>query len=283
MITLYQAILDGAERGWSRKEAAERLLRALCNSHAVGQVQGIRRELWEFRESPRDWKRKDHARMRADKIRGWLGNVWELQTHGLGSISRGWPTSIPSRARLAALTKAYERLQKAAEDDPPKTVRDDSALSNVPASLWPLFEKIEDDLTSGWQDDDEKPSEFAFIDWSSCTIHSEFWIFYPFGFDWEEVPEEVSRTKISFTSLSVTPRFAEIAMTYTDEEFETLVRAFPGGDGDDFWRSVRDDKRLGRNQQNVRGVWRSLRNPTSRPGRKPLLRNSVTNCIHSRN
>lgn len=150
-----------------------------------------------------------------------------------------------------------------------RAVRDDTTATPVPQSIWDCFDQV-DDLCGVWNDDPEKPNEWATFDWAASTVERTYCNFLAHLCDLDEwwatgesTPWHVS---VRYVGLRSAPKFVQEVMSYTDEELSDLIDAYPGTNGTKFEAELRAGRRLAHTQRQVYDLWRERRNPTGKRG-----------------
>lgn len=249
MISFYEAIIDGERRGWSRHEAAERLLHGIRQPFSRGRVQGYCRVSHFHIAASEVHQKRNAALIRRGRIAYWLSEDLGLRI---------------SSKRREALHSAYHRLDWVTQEpDQWSVTRQDVRPSNIPSDAWWMFENVGPDLKSGWVDDEEDPESTAQIDWMAGTLFSSEY--------WEDHCAECAGCTLEVSGLSIAPNFANDLLSYSDSELSTMIAHYPGNDGDQLWKELREDpKRGGRSQESFRAMWRNERRTQGKPGRRPI-------------
>jgi hypothetical protein len=141
-------------------EAAQALLQGIKATSRRTRVAGLRRQ-WD---TPSEAERRE-----------WLKAEDRSQdlSHRLEGVTQ--PSAEESEAirlELRALSQALQLRYEYRERLPR-----DPQLRNVPKSLWAMIDHVDNDLSSFWTDDEEKPCETASVEWLAGTIEA---------FDWDQ-------------------------------------------------------------------------------------------------
>lgn len=157
----FQEYFEQAEtEGVDLVEAAQALLQGIKATSRSTRVAGLRRQ-WDTpgEAETREWFK---AESRSQHL-----------SHLLDEVPQ--PTAEESQAiklELQALSQTLESRYDYRERLPR-----DPQLRNVPKSLWIMIDRVDNDLSSHWVDDEEKPCESARVEWLAGTIET---------FDWDQ-------------------------------------------------------------------------------------------------
>lgn len=141
-------------------EAAQALLQGIKSTSRRTKVAGLRRQ----------WDTPGEA-----EIREWFKAETRMQD--LSYLLEGMPQpsaeeSQAIKLELRALSHTMESRYEYRERLPR-----DPQLRNVPKSLWNMIDRVDNDLSSHWTDDEEQPCETASVEWLAGTIEA---------FDWDQ-------------------------------------------------------------------------------------------------
>lgn len=141
-------------------EAAQALLQGIKATSRHTRVAGLRRQ-WD---TPSEAERRQW--LKAESRRQDLSYLLE----GVPQPSAEESQAI--KLELGALSQTIESRYEYRERLPR-----DPQLRNVPRSLWTMIDRVDNDLSSYWTDDEEKPCETASVEWLAGTIEA---------FDWDQ-------------------------------------------------------------------------------------------------
>jgi hypothetical protein len=169
---------------------------------------------------------------------------------------------IPTMEEQRATIRAAEKIGRNPVDLPERwnVVRRDFEPTPVPWQTWIHFERIDPDLISFWNDDDEKPMEWARVCWIAGTVETSDW--------YSSDDPNVGRVELEYTSLQIAPNLANELLSYSDDELRDIILAWPGTNGTVLEHHYKEDPKLGgRTQGDIRELWRRYRNPGGKRGK----------------
>lgn len=239
MLTFHEFIAEGERRGYGRQEAAERLLQGIRKPTAKGRVLGLRKVLHLVIPTLEEERSRFQAEGRMNEVRRDI-------IAATNSIRRR-ELEVEFK-RLALLAEPRERWE---------TVQWDLEPSIVPPEMWTYFANVEADLTSQWQDDGDEPLEWANANWVAGSFQISEWC----------CEDRAARVNIEYDGLRITPNAANEILSYSDSELTNIIESWSGNDGTRFWNELKHDRKLGlHNQDQVRALWKALRNPAGKRG-----------------
>lgn len=257
-------------RGYSRQEAAERLLAHLKAVSWPVVLCGLREVRHYIREPDDHPKRRLLRRIHACESRLDQGPLSELE------IFCGREVRNLTASRRQATETILARLIERWEATPApfsgwRTYEQPASLRPVPHSVFAAFDAVDEDLRSYWQDDEEEPNASATANWlagsltlthdASCSILEDV-----------DLASGVIGEEVDYTTLHILKSAANEVLRYSKTELIELGKSYLRQSH--FYNALKSDPKLGNPAWKAPDIYAAFKHdrPPLRRGNPNLIR-----------